>query len=148
MSSYSSVANTTFSYILTLDEFRKKFPKEHKPSWVKITTITMISKFVNPIDIHTLRDRLTKLGPLKINAKGSSKPFEWELKTTKFYNQITLGYTDEYSTKSIKLFPNGSIQVAGCSDLFDCNRVIKQIIFLKPFLILKKKSQPTVSELL
>ena len=56
--------------------------------------------------------------------------FEWVLNPTSFYNQVTIGYTDAYSTKSVKVFPNGSIQVAGCSDLYDCRRVIKQLTFL------------------
>ena len=42
---YRSLANNTFSYILTLDEFRNEIPIEYRPSWVKLTTITMISKF-------------------------------------------------------------------------------------------------------
>ena len=58
----------------------------------------------------------------------TDKYFEWKLKpSTSFYNQVTLTYMDEYSTKSIKVFPNGSIQVAGCSDLFDCKRIIGQL---------------------
>jgi TATA-box binding protein (TBP) (component of TFIID and TFIIIB) len=76
---------------------------------------------------------LTELGSVFIKTKDSTsqeKGFEWKVKPTKFYNQVTLGYTDAYSTKSIKVFPNGSIQVAGCSDLFDCNRIIQQLIFI------------------
>ena len=56
--------------------------------------------------------------------------FEWKLKPTTFYNQVTLTYHDTYSTKSVKGFPNGSIQVAGCCDLFDCKRIITQLIFI------------------
>jgi TATA-box binding protein (TBP) (component of TFIID and TFIIIB) len=52
------------------------------------------------------------------------------MKETAFYNQVTIGYDDAYSRKSIKLFPNGSIQVAGCSDLFDCRRILKQLAFI------------------
>jgi TATA-box binding protein (TBP) (component of TFIID and TFIIIB) len=52
------------------------------------------------------------------------------MKETAFYNQVTIGYEDAYSRKSIKLFPNGSIQVAGCSDLFDCRRILKQLSFI------------------
>ena len=71
------------------------------------------------------------MGTIKIRAKGSTfEGFEWNLKPTTFYNQITLGYTDQYSTKSVKVFPNGSVQVAGCADLFDCRRVIKQLTFI------------------
>ena len=52
------------------------------------------------------------------------------MKDTAFYNQVTIGYEDQYSRKSIKIFPNGSIQVAGCSDLFDCRRILKQLSFI------------------
>ena len=56
--------------------------------------------------------------------------FEWKLKPTTFYNQVTLTYNDTYSTKSVKVFPNGSIQVAGCCDIFDCKRVITQLAYI------------------
>ena len=123
--------NHTFNYLATLGEFRKSYPVDHRPSWVKITTITIISKFEQDIDIHKLRSKLQEIGPIHVRAKGSTfEGFEWKLKPTTFYNQVTLGYIDQYSTKSIKVFPNGSIQVAGCSDLFDCRRVIKQLSFI------------------
>ena len=128
---YSSLANTTFSYLLTLDKFRNDIPKDHRPSWVKITTITMVSKFLNDVDIQRLKKIMGTLGSIRLRMVGTkSQGFEWKLRETKFYNQITLGYVDQYSTKSIKVFPNGSVQVAGCSDLFDCNRVIKQLVFI------------------
>ena len=128
---YSSIANKTFSYILSLNAFRSAIPEEHRPSWVKITTITMVSKCMGDIDIPRLRGRLTELGPVKLKLEGrETDGFEWKLKETKFYNQVTLGYVDQYSTQSVKVFPNGSIQVAGCSDLFDCMRVISQLSYL------------------
>jgi TATA-box binding protein (TBP) (component of TFIID and TFIIIB) len=142
-----SIANTTFSYALTLDKFRNDMEEKHRPSWVKITTITMVSKFLGEIDIQKLRNRLTELGPIfiKTSSLGKSAGLEWQLKTTKFYNQITLGYTDNYSTKSIKVFPNGSIQVAGCYGLFDCSRVIKQLIFLLKTVLILKREVPSTS---
>ena len=143
---YSQIANTTFSYILTLSKFRYELPEEHRPSWIKVTTITMVSKFLDTIDIQKLRNRLTEFDTIKIKQSGTTfNGFEWKLKNTKFYNQITLGYTDSYSTKSIKVFPNGSIQVAGCSDLFDCNRIIKQLTFLLQQTLDIKKEIPTDS---
>jgi TATA-box binding protein (TBP) (component of TFIID and TFIIIB) len=130
-SAYSAIADKTFSYILTLNEFRNSIPEVQRPSWIKITTITMVSMSSLNIDIHKLRDIFTKLGSVGIRIKGhEGDGFEWKLKPTTFYNQITLGYVDQYSTKSIKVFPNGSIQVAGCSDLFDCMRIIGQLSFL------------------
>jgi len=133
---YSVIANNSFSYLLTLDEFRKELPEEIRPSWIKITTITMVSSFAQEIDIKKLRGIFEKLGSFKLKRSGTlSGGFEWKLKPTTFYNQVTLTYHDTYSTKSVKVFPNGSIQVAGCCDLFDCKRIITQLIYIfKTFL--------------
>lgn len=136
---YSTIANNSFSYLLTIDEFRNAFPEEFKPSWIKITTITMVSNFVQNIDIKRLRTVFEDVGTYKMKRSGTTtEGFEWKLKPTTFYNQVTLTYHDSYSTKSVKVFPNGSIQVAGCCDLFDCKRIITQLIHIfKVFLDLK-----------
>ena len=115
----------TFKYVLTLADIKGRHPTS---SWVRITTITMISKLGQDIDLDAFR---AKFEPVRLRAKGSTaKGFEWTMKKTTFYNQVTIGYRDQYSQKSIKLFPNGSIQVAGCSDLFDCTRILRQVGFL------------------
>jgi TATA-box binding protein (TBP) (component of TFIID and TFIIIB) len=128
---YHNIANNTFSYLLTLDEFRERYPDEIKPSWIKITTITMVSKYMNDIDIPKLKE-IFKNKVVNLNMENSNEKdtFKWRMKPTTFYNQITLVYTDEFSTKSIKVFPNGSLQVAGCSDLFDCKRIISELCLL------------------
>ena len=128
---YSSIANNSFSYLLTINDFRNQLPEEFKPSWIKITTITMVSSFVQEIDIDRLRTTFERIGSYKMRRQGSKMDgFECKLKPTTFYNQVTLTYHDTYSTKSVKVFPNGSIQVAGCCDLFDCKRIITQLIFI------------------
>jgi TATA-box binding protein (TBP) (component of TFIID and TFIIIB) len=115
----------TFNYILTLADIKKRHPTS---SWVRITTITMISKLGQDINLETFR---AKFAPMHVRVKGTTgKGFEWTMKKTTFYNQVTIGYRDQYSQKSIKLFPNGSVQVAGCSDLFDCQRILRQVAFL------------------
>ena len=135
---YSSIANNSFSFLLTLDEFRREFPENIKPSWVKVTTITMVSNFVQNIDIQKLRSTFERIGVLNLKRPGTNNTgFEWKLRTVdtqkkggqkvEFYNQVTLTYDDKYSRKSVKVFPNGSIQVAGCCDLFDCKRIIAQL---------------------
>ena len=127
---YSTIANNTFSYFLTLNEFRDRLKREHpeiEPSWIKLTTITMISQFKRGINIQFLKTFFGEY-ELKLSRKENKKrKFIWRMKDTTFYNQISLVYEDYHSTKSIKVFPNGSIQVAGCADLFDCKRVIKQL---------------------
>jgi TATA-box binding protein (TBP) (component of TFIID and TFIIIB) len=115
----------TFRYILTLVNFKKVYPTS---SWVRITTITMIAKFGQDIDLAAFRE---KFKPVHVRPKGSTaKGFEWTMKKTTFYNQVTIGYRDQYSQKSIKIFPNGSVQVAGCADLFDCRRIMRQLCFI------------------
>ena len=139
---YSAIANNSFSYLLTLDEFRKGFPDETRPSWIKITTITMVSSFIQEIDIKKLRSIFENLESFKLKRSGTKGGggFEWKLKPTTFYNQVTLTYHDSYSTKSVKVFPNGSIQVAGCCDLFDCKRIITQLTYIfKTFLGMESK---------
>ena len=133
---YSSIANNSFSYLLTLDEIRNALPEAIRPSWVKITTITMVSSFIQDIDIKKLREVFERIGSYKMRRVGTTTDgFEWKLKPTTFYNQVTLTYHDSYSTKSVKVFPNGSIQVAGCCDLFDCKRIITQLVHIfKTFL--------------
>jgi TATA-box binding protein (TBP) (component of TFIID and TFIIIB) len=118
----------TKRYIVTLDSIRKKY--EHPPSWIRITTITMLCKFLKEIDLEKVREAFAD-GPIRIRRKGAlTNGFEWSLRETTFYNQVTIGYEDQYSNKSIKVFPNGSFQVAGCSDLRDCRRIVRQLTFL------------------
>ena len=118
----------TKRYIVTLDSIRKKY--EHPPSWIRITTITMLCKFQKEIDLIKVREAFAT-GPIRIRRKGAlTNGFEWSLRETTFYNQVTVGYEDQYSNKSIKIFPNGSFQVAGCSDLRDCRRIVRQLTFL------------------
>lgn len=124
---FPSIINNTFSYLLTLDEFRKKFPDHLRPSWIKLTTITMVSSFSKPIDIERIREAF-EASPITLHKNTlKAEGITWKLKPTTFYNQITLSYEDCYSTKSIKIFPNGSIQVAGCSDLVNCKHIITSL---------------------
>jgi TATA-box binding protein (TBP) (component of TFIID and TFIIIB) len=119
----------TKRYIVTLDDVRKKYHPS-PPSWIRITTITMLCKFMCDVDIEKIRTAFAD-GPIRIRRKGAlTNGFEWSLKNAAFYNQVTVGYEDQYSNKSIKMFPNGSVQVAGCSDLRDCKRIMKQLAFL------------------
>ena len=126
---FSSIANNTFSYLLTLDEFRCKYPEHIQPSWIKLTTITMVSSFSKPINVDKIRTAF-EMSPVNLHRENSEEFTTWKLKPTTFYNQITLTYDDCYSTKSIKIFPNGSIQVAGCNDIFNCKHIISSLVYI------------------
>lgn len=98
-------------------------------SYLSMTTITSTFKISIALDVQTLKQKM-KDEPLTIKKKGSShKGYAWTVKDNKFFNQITAEYRDEFSKKSIKFFPNGSIHVTGCSDLVDCHRVMAQVKF-------------------
>lgn len=138
----------TFEYIRNLNAIRGRLTRDETrpdPSWVRITTITMCSKFLQEIDLKKFRENFTKMGgSITVRRRGSRfRGFEWKMKETAFYNQVTIGYQDVYSRKSIKLFPNGSIQVAGCSDLFDCRRILKQLAFILQVVLDLKETLPT-----
>ena len=125
----------SFAYIQKLNRIRAGLIANQSsapsPSFVRITTITMCSKFLESIDLAKFRENFKKLETVNVRPKGSrARGFEWKMKDTAFYNQVTIGYEDHSSRKSIKLFPNGSIQVAGCADLFDCRRILKQLSFI------------------
>lgn len=129
---FSSIANNTFSYLLTQDEFRRAYPENIRASRIKLTTITMISAFSKPIDVDRIRSVFEEVKDINLHRGNSTenKPITWKLKPTTFYNQITLTYDDGHSTKSIKIFPNGSIQVAGCEDLFNCTYIISGLVHI------------------
>ena len=138
----------TFQYIRNLNAIRSRLIQDTarpEPSWVRITTITMCSKFLQEIDLKKFRENFTKMGgSITVRRRGSRfRGFEWKMKETAFYNQVTIGYDDAYSRKSIKLFPNGSIQVAGCSDLFDCRRILKQLAFILKVVLELDEIPPT-----
>ena len=107
---------------------RSQFPE---PSWVRITTITMVSKFDQPLNLAEFKENFTKRGKVVIRPKdGVGAGTEWSMKTSTFYNQVAIGYQDKFSKRHVQLFPNGSIQVAGCSSLVDCHKILAQIQFL------------------
>ena len=135
----------TFKYILTLDAIRKKH--ENIPSWVRITTITMTCKLLASarINLDMIREAFREQKTIRNRRKGALYDgHEWTMKETTFYNQVTIGYRDQYSTKSIKVFPNGSFQVAGCSDLYDCQRVCKQLSYIMTTLL--KLEEPLTAD--
>lgn len=99
------------------------------PSYLSVTTITNTFKVDTTLDIQTLKENM-KRHPFIIKKKGSTgEGIEWKIKENKFFNQITVEYIDDFSKKSIKFFPNGSIHVTGCSDLTDCHRVMAKVKF-------------------
>jgi TATA-box binding protein (TBP) (component of TFIID and TFIIIB) len=101
-----------------------------KPSWPKTTTITLTAKVGKSLDREVVDAVFKKLRYLPVYIDGIKTPFMWRKFNSDFYNQVSIGYTDSLSTKKVKIFPNGSLQVAGCGDMFDCSRFVRQLIFI------------------
>lgn len=88
----------------------------------------MACKINQEMEIETVRQIFKK--PLRIRLKNSKNFFTWSLKENGFYNQVTIEYRDGTSKKSIKIFPNGTVHVTGCSDIDDCYKVMHQIKYV------------------
>lgn len=120
------------SFVKTILEFRNRFDEESKPSWLRTTTITLTAKVPGAVFDHDRIHKVFQKFPdgFPVYYGGIKTPFMWRVFYSDFYNQLSIGYTDALSTKKVKLFPNGSMQIAGCADNGDCKRFIHQLIFI------------------
>ena len=116
---------------LTVSKYYKSV-EEYKPSGLDITTITMIAKnLIDPLSLKDFKDAITDKHfeipngptwtyrpPKKNKKKQSNKDF---------YNSISIGYRDT-TTKSMKVFPNGSMQLTGVTDVKSGKHIFKQAV--------------------
>lgn len=118
------------SFVKRVGSFRAKIKNDDRPTWLKLTTITLVSSHLKDIgikiDLDVLREVFKRMKYIPIT-RNKGDPFMWRMFYSSFYNQVTIGYTDSLSTKKVKVFPNGSLQIAGCRDLNDCNNFINQL---------------------
>jgi len=126
---YSHEILETFNFLKNINETRTGVMRASNmdPSWVKVTTITITAKLSAALDIKHIREFFNQKETLCVKSSQSKHVVKWSIAQTTFYNQVSIFYDDHKSRKSVKLFPNGAVQVAGCSDLPECRRVIKQI---------------------
>lgn len=104
-------------------------------SYISISTITIICDLCVSIDIMKLESNFSS-PPYPICSINHTKAHD-EYETSKrgktkksFYNQITIKFTD-HTTKSIKVFSNGRLQMTGLTSISDalrCVRVIASVI--------------------
>lgn len=117
-------------FVRSVGTFRSSIPENIRPSWLKLTTITLVSSHLKDngkkLNLDILRTVFKKMKYIPVT-RNKGTPFKWRMFYSSFYNQVTIGYTDSLSTKKVKVFPNGSLQIAGCRDLSDCNNFINQL---------------------
>ena len=126
---YSQEITETFNFFKNINDTRNNIinSTDMNPSWVKVTTITITANLNTSLDIKYIREFFNKKQTLNVKSKQSKHVVRWTMSQTTFYNQVSIFYDDHRSRKSAKIFPNGAIQVAGCSDLPECKRVLKHI---------------------
>lgn len=97
---------------------------------LKISTITAIGiTNTTKIELGILNEKIKDF--INVNTKYSSNNKDFvitkrgKIKKT-FFNQITLNYRD-ISTKSIKIFSNGKIQITGLTSIIESNIVFKNL---------------------
>lgn len=130
----------SFDFIKTIGEVRNGVIDRYgcNPSWIKITTITITSKFNHDVSYDIIREYFSKNEEMSVRTRNSTYRFVWRMAATEFYNQVSLYCDDHRSRKSVKLFPNGSVQITGCSDVIDCERVTKQVACVVSHITKKK----------
>jgi len=120
----------TLRMALTVSNYREDID-ENKPSWISITTITMFAKqLISPISLKDLKakllDRHFEIPNGPTWAYRPPKKAKNPLKKD-FYNSISIGYRDT-TTKSMKIFPNGSMQLTGATDPKEGKCIFKQAV--------------------
>ena len=125
------MANETYSMALTVNDYCETVD-EPKPSWISITTITMVARqIIDPLDLKYVtaciqgKEFEIENGPTW--AFRPPKPKKKNKKTTNFFNSISFGYRDT-TTKSMKIFPNGSLQLTGATDITEGKKIFQQAI--------------------
>lgn len=93
---------------------------------ISISTMTLCCTFNSHIDLDLLADLYCENVKYKPNAKKTKKHKEG---IDCFYNSLLMNMTTKYQTPSkvsIKFFPNGKIQVAGCKTIKSCCYCIRK----------------------
>jgi hypothetical protein len=148
MAECAMTSTSVAEYILTVNKFRNQIPENLRPSWIKMTTITMLSKFNCELDLDRIEKVFRRVRKIYVRIKDSKGPGnEWRRKYTTFYNQVTLTYQDQYSNKNVKVFPNVSIHISGCASPIDCDNIMSQVTLLLSMILGKKDMVHTPPEI-
>lgn len=149
MSSYDIWKTVNFEDLINI----KKYDIDILPKGVTISTMCCSAKLGSEVDIENIYKYFVLDDNDILTVKKNSENFKSILlitkknkrniskkKSQKFYNQITIViriYESENKPEdinnekriNIKLFKNGSIQMSGCKDISEVNRIINKLIF-------------------
>lgn len=135
---YSQEVQTTALFEQQVSDVADTFFKKtnNRISKIKVTTMTMTSPTQGPFNLPVIREYFARhnnnvpiINDINLQTKKRCREHmdNVSLRDTKFQNQITIDYTDSHSIKSIKLFSNGAVQIAGSNDLWSCKIILKKL---------------------
>ena len=120
----------TLRMALTVSKYREDTP-DPKPSWISITTITMFAKqLIDPVSLKDFKEKIEdRTFDIPNGPTWAYRPPRKAKNPNKkdFYNSVSIGYRD-ITTKSMKIFPNGSMQLTGATDPKEGRSIFKQAV--------------------
>lgn len=115
-------------YLLDIKNYKNNLILEN----LRISTITLCCNFNMNIDLEELANKY---------------PYK---NCGKFYNCLIFNWKTKYQHKvivSVKIFPNGKVQIAGVNTIMSCAYIIRKIYKIIEEYPLEPKKKPTISDL-
>ena len=105
------------------------FPSNIKPSYINLSTMTMICDLTKSIDILSFSDNFKSPSDIQCTIKKPKRNTDFELskrgkKKKTFFNQASIHYTS-HTTKCIKVFSNGRLHITGVTSMLEAADVCK-----------------------
>jgi len=115
------------------------YPNTTKPSYLNLSTMTMVCNLTKPIDILLFSDNFISPTEFDCTIKRPKQNTDFDVtkrgkKKKTFFNQASIHYTT-HTTKCIKVFSNGRLHITGVTSMieaanictFTCNLLNKTI---------------------
>jgi len=123
----SSFRENFLSLIETSFKIIQKYPGDMKPSYINLSTMTMVCDLTKPVDILLFSDNFKSPPNTECTIKRPQKTTEFNLtkrgkKRKTFFNQASIHFTT-HTTKCIKVFSNGRLHITGVTSLHEAQTV-------------------------
>ena len=105
----------------------KNYPGTTKPSFLNLSTMTMVCKLTHSIDILLFSDNFISPVEFDCTIKRPKQNTEFDVtkrgkKKKTFFNQASIHYTT-HTTKCIKVFSNGKLHITGVTSMIEAANV-------------------------
>ena len=105
----------------------QKYPCDKKPSYLNLSTMTMVCNLTQHIDILSFSDNFISPQEFNCTIKRPKQNTEFDLtkrgkKKKTFFNQASVHYTT-HTTKCIKVFSNGRLHITGVTSMIEAANV-------------------------